>query len=34
MVMNLAQAMLVGCSLEAFFYERQAQEAKTKHARK
>jgi hypothetical protein len=28
MVMNLAQAMLVGCSLEAFFNEWQAQEKK------
>jgi hypothetical protein len=30
MVMNLAQAMLVGCSLEAFLNERWAQEAKNK----
>jgi hypothetical protein len=30
MVMNLAQAMLVGRSLEAFFNERRAQEAKNK----
>jgi hypothetical protein len=33
MVMNLAQAMLAGCSLEAFFNERRAQETKTKYAR-
>jgi hypothetical protein len=30
MVMNLAQAMLVGRSLEAFLNERRAQEAKNK----
>jgi hypothetical protein len=30
MVMNLAQAMLAGCSLEAFLKERCAQEAKNK----
>jgi hypothetical protein len=30
MVMNLAQAMLAGRSLEAFFSERRAQEAKNK----
>jgi hypothetical protein len=30
MVMNLAQAMLAGCSLEAFLNERRAQEAKNK----
>jgi hypothetical protein len=30
MVMNLAQAMLAGRSLEAFFNERRAQETKTK----
>jgi hypothetical protein len=30
MVMNLAQAMLVGRSLEAFFNKRRAQEAKNK----
>jgi hypothetical protein len=34
MVMNLAQAMLAGRSLEAFLNERRAQEAKTKHARR
>jgi hypothetical protein len=28
MVVNLAQAMLAGCSLEAFLNERRAQEAK------
>jgi hypothetical protein len=33
MVMNLAQAMLLGRSLEAFLNERRAQETKTKHAR-
>jgi hypothetical protein len=32
MVMNLAQAMLAGCSLEAFLNERRAQETKAKHA--
>jgi hypothetical protein len=30
MVMNLAQAMLAGCSLEAFLNERRAQETKNK----
>jgi hypothetical protein len=34
MVMNLAQAMLVGRSLEAFLNEWRAQEAKTKRARR
>jgi hypothetical protein len=32
MVINLAQAMLAGRSLEAFLNERRAQDAKTKHA--
>jgi hypothetical protein len=32
MVMNLAQAMLAGRSLEAFLNERRAQDTKTKHA--
>jgi hypothetical protein len=30
MIMNLAQAILAGCSLEAFLNERRAQEAKNK----
>jgi hypothetical protein len=30
MVMNLAQAMLAGCSLEAFLSERRSQEAKNR----
>jgi hypothetical protein len=34
MVMNLAQAMLAGRSLEAFLNEWRAQETKTKHARR
>jgi hypothetical protein len=34
MVMNLAQSILVGRSLEAFSNERRAQETKTKHARR
>jgi hypothetical protein len=34
MVMNLAQAMLVGRSLEAFLNERRAQETKKKHAKR
>jgi hypothetical protein len=29
-IMNLAQAMLVGCSLEAFLNEKRSQEAKNK----
>jgi hypothetical protein len=33
MVMNLAQAMLAGRSLEAFLSERRSQEAKTESAR-
>jgi hypothetical protein len=33
MVMNLAQAMLAVCGLEAFLNERRAQDTKTKHAR-
>jgi hypothetical protein len=33
MVMTLAQAMLAGCSLEAFLNERRAQEKTNKHAR-
>jgi hypothetical protein len=32
-VMNLAQAMLAGHSLEAFLSERRSQEAKTEFAR-
>jgi hypothetical protein len=34
MIMNLAQAMLAGSSLEAFLNEREAQENKRKHARR
>jgi hypothetical protein len=34
MVINLAQAMLAGRSLDAFFNKRRAQETKTKHARR